>query len=84
MPNTENKHYTEGPSSTFTHNGEEYTLDTLFELTYSRPAVTIPISRLSWVLKYTKVDEGRVLATDTKVPVLVYDDPEESGGSYHR
>lgn len=70
------KSYREGFDSTATHNGKEYRLDTLFELTKDRRIVNIETSKLSWVLEYTDIDPDRMMKSDTDVPVLVYKDPK--------
>lgn len=70
------KPYREGIDSTATHNGKRYRLDTLFEAVQNRPVVRVEVSKLTWVLEYTEVDQGRVVKADTSFPVLVYRDPE--------
>ena len=70
------KPYREGIDSTATHNGKRYRLDTLFEIVQNRSVVRIEVSKLTWVLEYTEVDQGRVVKADTSVPVMVYRDPE--------
>ena len=70
------KPYREGDDSTATHNGKRYRLDTLFEIVQNRSVVMIEVSKLTWVLEYTEVDQDRVVKADTGVPVMVYCDPE--------
>lgn len=70
------KPYREGIDSTATINGKRYRLDTLFEIVQNRSVVRIEVSKLTWVLKYTEVDQDRVVKADTGVPVMVYRDPE--------
>ena len=70
------KPYREGGDSTATHNGKRYRLDTLFEIVQNRSVVMIEVSKLTWVLEYTEVDQDRVVKADTGVPVMVYCDPE--------
>lgn len=70
------KLYQEGFDSTATHNGKEYRLDVLFNLTQKRPVVTVDVSKLSWVLEYTDLNIDRVMQSNTDVPVLVYNDSE--------
>lgn len=74
MTNKSNQVYQEGADSTALHDGRLYQLDTLFKLTKGRKATLIPIAELTWVLKYSTIDERRVKVADLNAPLLVYDD----------
>ena len=74
MNTNQSKYYSEGVTSTVTHNGNEYKLDTLFRITASRSVISIPVSKLKWVMEYTKTYASRVDAADLKIPILVYED----------
>lgn len=66
--------YQEGSESTATHNNKEYKLDVLFKLTHNKPITNIDVSKLDWILPYTKTDPKRVSVADVSVPLLVYND----------
>lgn len=74
MNTNQSKYYSEGATSTVTHNGNEYKLDTLFRITASRSVISIPVSKLKWVMEYTKTYASRVDVADLKIPILVYED----------
>jgi hypothetical protein len=57
--------------STFTHDGKEYDLNKMFKLTQNRKSVEMPLSKLKWILKYTKVYKKRVKNADTNYPILI-------------
>lgn len=57
--------------STFTHDGKEYDLNKMFKLTKDRKVTTMPISKLKWILKYSKISKSRLKKADTDVPVLI-------------
>lgn len=65
--------------STFSHQGKEYDLNTLFRLTQDRKPVKLELSKLTWILEYGEPDEDRVKAADTSVPILVV----HSGNTYY-
>ena len=58
-------------SSTFTHDNKEYDLNKMFKLTKRRKISEMPISKLKWILKHTKVSRNRVKKADTDVPILI-------------
>lgn len=66
--------YKEGERSTVTHNGVEYKLDPIFELTHDRSVSDVDLNKLTWILKYSDLDPKRVAAADTSVPVIVVRD----------
>ena len=66
----EKKEYKEY-SSTFTHDDKEYDLNKMFRLTKRRRVSEMPISKLKWILKYTKVSKNRVKKADTDIPILI-------------
>ena len=74
MTNKSNQVYQEGSDSTALHDGKLYQLDTLFKLTKDRKVTLIPIAKLTWVLKYSTIDERRVKTADLNAPLLVYHD----------
>lgn len=64
------------PDSTFTHNGKTYDLNPILRKANALPVVSIPVSKLEWVLEHSTPDPDRVSAADISVPVLVVDDPQ--------
>lgn len=63
--------YKEGPLSTFTHNGKQYQLDSIFHLTKHRSFKNIRIDELDWILQYDQPDVHRVEKADISVPIIV-------------
>ena len=63
--------YSEGPRSTFTHNKKKYSVDAAIAASKQRPVVEVPVTNLTWILKYSKPQEGRVRVADPTVPVLI-------------
>jgi hypothetical protein len=63
--------YSEGPNSTFTHDGSIYLVDDAIKKSkFSRIEAT-PISELDWVLENANVNKERLEKADIKVPILV-------------
>ena len=65
--------YREGSSSTFTHNGAEYSIDKLYEqieAAHLKPQ-TFEVRDLEWVLQYDQPDPDRVKNADTSAPGIV-------------
>lgn len=62
--------YSEGPTSTFSHEKRRYSVDKAIIATAEKPVRQVPVKDLAWILKYTKPDAGRTRAADTDVPVL--------------
>jgi hypothetical protein len=58
-------------SSTFTHDNKEYDLNKMFKLTKRRKIYKIPITKLKWILKHTKISKNRVKKADTDIPILI-------------
>lgn len=56
--------------STFSHQGNLYDLNVLFEITHGRKAAMIPVSKLEWITKYGTPDEKRVDDADTSVAII--------------
>lgn len=67
--------YQEGSGSTVTHDGKEYQLDVLFQLTHGREIEVINIDELLWVLTHIDLDPDRVKRASLLYPILVYNDP---------
>lgn len=63
--------YREGEESTFTHDGQEYSLDQVLAQVENEPITTFQTDELTWVLPYTDIEPERVEKADTKAPVLV-------------
>lgn len=57
--------------STFTHDDKEYDLNKLFKLTQKRKVSEMPVSKLKWILKYTKVFKNRIKKADLNYPILI-------------
>ena len=71
VPGMEN--YREGESSTFTHNGKNYSIDKLLqeiEKAHLKPK-TFQVSELEWVLQFDQPDPDRVKRADTSTPGIV-------------
>jgi hypothetical protein len=64
------ENYTE-EDSTFLHNGYNYDLNKLFELSKNIKPRQYLISDLDWILEYDTPDANRVKNCDINVPVLV-------------
>lgn len=58
-------------SSTFTHQDKEYDLNKMFRLTKRRKISKMNVSKLKWILKYSKIYKYRVAEADTNVPILI-------------
>lgn len=63
--------YTEGPESTFTHEGKLYTVDDILRKVRSLPVKNYKVEDLKWVLEHTKVDPDRVAKADLEHPVII-------------
>ena len=65
--------YTEGPSSTVTHDGRQYKLDCIFKLADTIVVESFPVDRLKWMLdgSWSKKDEKRVELIDLSAPIIV-------------
>lgn len=61
--------YQEEPGGSFTHDGVKYLLNPLFKFTESLPVITIPTSRLSWIIDPEQIEEFKY--ADTSIPILV-------------
>ena len=66
--------YTEESDSTFQNGKDVYQLNKIFKLSEDIKPSTMPISNLSWILKYTDTDPKRVKSADITVPILVWKD----------
>lgn len=71
--------YREGPESTFTHDGKEYKLDTVFKYIKDVPIVQFPLDKLLWMLEGDTVDPNygdavyfqREADADLTAPIIV-------------
>lgn len=63
--------YSEGPDSTFTHEGKDYYLDPVLVACKSIPTTQFPVSKLEWVLGYDDPDPERVKKADLTAPIIV-------------
>lgn len=66
--------YQEEESSTFTHNGKLYSLNKLFEQTYTLKPTILDLSKVEWILKDSYVDPVRLEKADIEIPILVIHD----------
>ena len=58
-------------NSTFSHDGNEYDLNGIFDFIETTPTIKLPISDLDWVLKYTKIYKKRIDKVILKHPIIV-------------
>ena len=64
--------YQEDPTSSVTHDGEVYSVNTLLNKSVKSPIFKVDISEISWVLKHVgKLDPKRVAKADLQYPVLI-------------
>ena len=63
------KPYLEGPSSTFTHNKREYSVDKAIQEASDTKVRNTPIRKLDWIFRYAK-PAPRKKSFDLTVPVL--------------
>lgn len=63
--------YSEGPHSTFQHDGSLYSVDKALEVAADFPVVQIPVKDLAWVLRHAAPDKARVEVADPRHPMLV-------------
>jgi hypothetical protein len=64
--------YEEG--SSFTHDGQEYSLREAFRTARTKPTEKMAVDKLKWVLQYDQPDPLRVASADLKAPVIVAPD----------
>lgn len=57
---------------TFTHEGVEYSLDSVLNQTKETPVEKIPVNKLNWVLKYDTPNPDRLKTADMSIPILVH------------
>lgn len=80
--------YQEEPGGSFTHDGEEYSLNPLLKVTDEYPVKDIPVSDLKWIIdgELTQDDIKRRDDADTDVPILVtkWEDKIAVIDGYHR
>lgn len=63
--------YQEEKSSTFTHDGQEYSLNKLLVLTDRFSTRPFKLDSIKWILKGIELDDERVQAADVTTPLLV-------------
>lgn len=63
--------YYEGPDSTFTHCGDDYSVDTLITLSKDIVVSNYPVSAFAWMIDGQTFDQARVDRTDLTIPILV-------------
>lgn len=56
---------------TFTHDGREYDLNKLLQLSKNLPIYKFPVDKLSWILGHTEVNSDRLLTADLGQPILI-------------
>lgn len=62
--------YQEGPTSTLTHDGNEYSVDKLLQLTANVKVTNIAVDKLSWCIP-NNLDADRVESADIQIPIIV-------------
>lgn len=62
--------YQEGPESTFTHDGTEYSVDAAIRMADDYEPVTLEVADLEWVLDYDTPVPGRDEFVDKTIPIL--------------
>ncbi len=50
--------YQESGEGTFTHNGQKYNLNKIFEIIHDKEITQVKVSDLKWILKYTQTVDG--------------------------
>ena len=63
--------YQESEPSTFTHDGKQYDLNTVFKCVDKNNVTKVAVSELVWVLPHTMIDEDRLKKVDLTIPILV-------------
>lgn len=63
--------YREEAGSSFTHNGNLYSLNKLFDLTSAIEPGDFAVSELAWILDHDQPDPNRVKTADLDAPILV-------------
>lgn len=63
--------YKEGPDSTFTHLGKEYSVDDVISLAAGSKITKTPISEIDWALAGAKIDPSRLEKADVTQPILL-------------
>jgi hypothetical protein len=65
--------YSEGPDSTFTHDGNKYSVDDAIAQSKLSKTVKVPVSELDWALEGAKVYPERLEQANIRQPVLITD-----------
>lgn len=63
--------YSEGPDSTFTHNGITRKVDSLIEVAKDKPTKQVSVGSLDWILAHTDVNPTRVREADLGIPIIL-------------
>lgn len=69
---SEAEQYTEKQDSTFQNGKDVYRLNKLFKLSDEIKSVSMPISRLAWILEYSTIYSDRLKSADIAIPLLVW------------
>jgi hypothetical protein len=65
--------YVEGPHSTFTHDGSQYSVDDLLRLAENHRVSEISIKAVEWILDNVDLEDRRIAAADLEIPIIVVD-----------
>ncbi len=63
--------YQESNSSTLTHDGKRYDLNTILKCVDKNNITKVAVSDIIWILPYTTVDPKRLEKVDLKAPLLL-------------
>lgn len=63
--------YSEGPSSTVTHDGHKYNLDCIFKLAETVPVESFDVAQLTWMLDAPWTPDDAKREVDLSVPIIV-------------
>lgn len=68
--------YTEGPESTFTHDGKTWLVDKALDAARGKSIRKAKVSDLDWVLDHTQINRQRLKTANPSIPALVLNDPK--------
>ena len=63
--------YVEGPTSTFTHDKQKYSVDKAIATVATKRTIQLAVKDLVWIFKYVEPSPERTRIADPSVPVLV-------------
>lgn len=62
--------YEEGPDSTFTHKGKDYSVDQVLKVAAGSPVEDVPVRELDWILQHGRPDPKRIAVANLDHPVV--------------